>query len=796
MNRKKSNGKRWLFTGAMITAIIVLSVFTVGIAVTPAGANEKLATVTRALPDYVVPNDTFTVTLTQSGFVLDTGIVWEVLPEGFEYVDDSYTGSGDVDWSPATRTLMMQFKNETSIAYRVNASSNDQTAVFSGTYKAFVIGCVVYEEGDITGDTEVNGDGTPPYTDEHNPAKGATGVPVGTNVVAHVKDDSEVDPYTIAMTVNGNPVSPSIIPAGPGTTNDWVVRYNPLVDFGSGEVVNVTINASDEAGNAMPTDLYSFTTVGPPVPRPDLTVTAITLNCGYLFANESNTVNATIKNNGTADAGAFNVSFDIDGFGGEVRVISGLAMGASEEVTVMDPSERNAGESVTITVTADCNTEIDESNEANNDNSTEETVVNNGYKGKRYTGGEDINTKRTYELNGSVLYSVGDSYYQGGYSGWPTASYTANWTASNLPVSGTATVKEARLYVLYCFDYVDDIPTNVSLTFNGAVKTFEAHYTDRKGFPTDYGKYGMLVYNVTDKFNSTGGNTATLTNSNWNQKTVSIRGMLLVVIYADDSEPQRTIIMNEGFDLLYGGSAKCTTPEEATAFAPFAGAIGDIGNKSARLITVAPGAGDPNEGELIFNGHTWTDVWNFAGATQIGINDRNVTDYLDTTNEAGFQSSGDYMEASNAILVVEYPALTGSVGGRITYTCNETGIADVIVNLTQGSVVASTTTNATGDYEFTDVAQGDYYVNASKLRFWDNSTDVTVIAGVTTTADMMLWLKYDLNNNGNAADRDDLILMVDAYLTSTEDEKYDLNENGSYADRDDLILMVDAYLTS
>ena len=796
MNRKKSNGKRWLFTGAMITAIIVLSVFTVGIAVTPAGANEKLATVTRALPDYVVPNDTFTVTLTQSGFVLDTGIVWEVLPEGFEYVDDSYTGSGDVDWSPATRTLMMQFKNETSIAYRVNASSNDQTAVFSGTYKAFVIGCVVYEEGDITGDTEVNGDGTPPYTDEHNPAKGATGVPVGTNVVAHVKDNSEVDPYTIAMTVNGNPVSPSIIPAGPGTTNDWVVRYNPLVDFGSGEVVNVTINASDEAGNAMPTDLYSFTTVGPPVPRPDLTVTAITLNCGYLFANESNTVNATIKNNGTADAGAFNVSFDIDGFSDEVRVISGLAMGASEEVTVMDPSERNAGESVTITVTADCNTEIDESNEANNDNSTEETVVNNGYKGKRYTGGEDINTKRTYELNGSVLYSVGDSYYQGGYSGWPTASYTANWTASNLPVSGTATVKEARLYVLYCFDYVDDIPTNVSLTFNGAVKTFEAHYTDRKGFPTDYGKYGMLVYNVTDKFNSTGGNTATLTNSNWNQKTVSIRGMLLVVIYADDSEPQRTIIMNEGFDLLYGGSGKCTTPEEATAYAPFAGAIGDIGNKSARLITVAPGAGDPNEGELIFNGHTWTDVWNFAGATQIGINDRNVTDYLDTTNEAGFQSSGDYMEASNAILVVEYPALTGSVGGRITYTCNETGIADVIVNLTQGSVVASTTTNATGDYEFTDVAQGDYYVNASKLRFWDNSTDVTVIAGVTTTADMMLWLKYDLNNNGNAADRDDLILMVDAYLTSTEDEKYDLNENGSYADRDDLILMVDAYLTS
>jgi len=57
---------------------------------------------------------------------------------------------------------------------------------------------------------------------------------------------------------------------------------------------------------------------------------------------------------------------------------------------------------------------------------------------------------------------------------------------------------------------------------------------------------------------------------------------------------------------------------------------------------------------LIFNGHVWSDVWSFAGATQIGIDDRDVTAYLNATaNEAGFQSSEDYMEASNAILVVE-----------------------------------------------------------------------------------------------------------------------------------------------
>jgi hypothetical protein len=414
-------------------------------------------------------------------------------------------------------------------------------------------------------------------------------------------------------------------------------------------IVNVTATSQ---GNPGVSDAITTVTNVSAVAEPDLIVTAITLNCGYIFANESNTVNATIKNNGTGAAGAFNVSFNVDWFSDEVRII-GLAAGASEEVTVTDTTERNAGESVTITVTADCDAEIDESDETNNVIIQEETVVNNGYKGKRYTGGEDITTKRTYVLNGSVLYSVGDSYYLSAstYPHWTT--YTANWTTSDLPVPTGASVEEARLYVPYTWDKAGVMPDEVSLTFNENAKTRDNHYSDEKGWATSY-PYGMLAYNVTADFD-TGGNSAVLTNSHLGGGNVSIRGMFLVVIYADDSEPQRTIIMNEGFDLLYGGSGKCTTPAEATAFAPFAGTIVDIDNKSARLITAVPGAG-PNEGELIFNGHTWTDVWNFAGATQIGIDDRDVSAYLDTTNEAGFQSSADYMEASNAILVVEEPS--------------------------------------------------------------------------------------------------------------------------------------------
>lgn len=101
-------------------------------------------------------------------------------------------------------------------------------------------------------------DNTPPYTSGHDPAKGAVDVPAGTNVVVHVLDDeSEVDLSTILMTVEGEVVTPNIT----GTPADYTLTYDPPVDFEYEQVVNVTIDASDVAGNTMNQDAYSFTTV-------------------------------------------------------------------------------------------------------------------------------------------------------------------------------------------------------------------------------------------------------------------------------------------------------------------------------------------------------------------------------------------------------------------------------------------------------------------------------------------------------------------------------------------------------
>jgi len=876
--------------------------------------------------------------------------------------------------------------------------------------------------------------------------------------------------------------------------------------------------------------------------KPDLIISNVLINpeCTHeMFANESNTINATICNIGEGNAGAFAVRFSIAGTPFATKPVLGLNAGECVNVSATTPSI-SAGD-YNLTVEADINDAINETNEENNTWSQTVTVYNNGYKGKRYTGGEDIETVQNYTVNGGVVYSVGDSYYLSGYNN-PWMSYTVNWTKDNLSIPNAATIKKALLYVYYCWDKSPDgDPTDagdgyyVNLTFNGISKMPVRHFTDRKGFGGYDFPSGMIVYDVTSELDAVGTNKAVLTYT-WPSgayKDLSIEGMVLLVVYKHTNEPERMIWINEGCDILYANNNYCVNSTEATAFATFAGTI-DIDNVTeAKLITVVPfGNEGDDKNRLYFNGHVWKGIWNKyppcppgkPASPELGINETDVTDALRSTNNtAAFQSNipegdteGDYMVATNAILVVtkpipppepfiingyvfyangsacngpivnitnlnrtetwraetspdsnyyelsittanvstgevlrfeakspdgifnitkdhtvtgdniteggifnfnltlsgppifnysnlnvspiegkaplnitacarveniggsageynatlkindevvgfkkgllgvgenmtvcfnytlteagtydvtidELPAKTvvvtkeihdvyidteytgtygtgiridnatvekipldcnltvgetyyikfkvvnngtvkperanitveisngtwrevldayekeindyhkgnvtwntsglapgnytitvnasihedeypddnkrtrevtlmspplGSIIGRITYTCNETGIADVHVNLMKdGEVLDTTTTDDTGYYEFIDINPGDYYVNASKLGFWDNSTSVTVIAGETATVNMMLWIIGDLDNNGKSADRDDVILMLKAYLGYIEpDYRYDLDKDGSPADRDDVILMLKAYL--
>jgi len=653
MKNKTKNSKKLL--AIVLTAIMVLSVCAVGIV--PIGANAEGVTVTRELPSIVKTNEMFVVTLmNQSGFFL-LGRVTETLPEGFEYVNGSFTGKGTATYNEPTQELKLEFRNETSVTYSVNASSYDQIppdpAEFSGTYKGFVIidgGIKLVLDEEVGGKSGVIVDGTPPNTYNHNPEKSATNVPIDTNITVHVKDNFMVNSSTIVMSVEGEPVTPEIILVDL-LMKEFKVIYDPPGNFSSGEVVNVTINASDGAENAMTTDEYSFTTVGGEE-KPDLIVTEITPNCGYLFANESNNINATIKNNGTGAADAFNVSFDIDSVIKEVR-ISELAAGASEEVTVTDPTSRNAGASVTITVTADCIGEVIESNETNNMSSIEKNVANNGYKSKAFAGLPSLVLHEHDTINGSIVYTVGNS------SKVELAPTNTTTTGFDISIPGGATVKTARLYVYWYDSWYSTVhgDADLDVTFDGqSFTTPDASYTDTKGFGTyDYPK-GTYAYDVTSAVSGTGAYTATIENTAADTNTM-LTGQLLLVVYEDATEPEMEYWITEGCDLLKADSNYCVSPEEAIANVTFAGTI-DVTDKSASLITVVA-QGNEAGTDLSFNAQVWEDVWQTPeGSSKIDIDDRDVTDYLlGNDNVVDFRDTGTQgMQASNAILVVEYAA--------------------------------------------------------------------------------------------------------------------------------------------
>ncbi|EJG07447.1 APHP domain protein [Methanofollis liminatans DSM 4140] len=371
----------------------------------------------------------------------------------------------------------------------------------------------------------------------------------------------------------------------------------------------------------------------------DIEITAITPNAKEIFANEPNTIAATVKNNGTAASGAFSVSFSINGAVQNVSVPD-LAAGNTTTVSVVDPAIRALGDAVTIVVTTDASP-------ANNLTLTK-SVVYNGYKGKRYTGGDDITGLTNFTVTGGLVYSTGDSAYLGGSSGWTT--YTANWTAADLSLPANATVEAAYLCAFYTYDKNQVMPENVSLSFNGVGVPYLAYYTDQKLYGTYNFPSGMVVYNVTDSFDLSG-NSVTVTNLGTGAS--SFNGMTLFVVYEDPAATQKQILFNAGYDILSGKATYAASPEEATAYAPFAyHPLLGVNLSAARLITVAPAASA--EGTLLFGNQIWTPAWNYSGVSNIGIDERDVTAYLNATPVAAFRSDNDYFDAACAVLVLEY----------------------------------------------------------------------------------------------------------------------------------------------
>jgi hypothetical protein len=467
-----------------------------------------------------------------------------------------------------------------------------------------------------------------------------------------LKDSTPASEYTLTFEIIGGPVDAVLVGA------DELGRVYQVTDAEGN--ASATLRAGTTDGTATVKAFYSgqAEVISDTADvhlwieyKPDLNVTEITPNCGgYLFGNESNEICAVIKNFGPADAGAFNVSFVVDGFSEKERV-NGLDASASTTKCVNDPTLRNAGDLVSINVTADCDHEINESSETDNWMNISKTVVNNGYKSKSFAGLPSLVLHEYGKFNGSIVYTVGNS------SKVELEPANTTTTGFDITIPGGATVRTARLYVYWYDSWYSAVhgDADLEVTFDGhSFTTPGASYTDGKGFGSYNYPKGTYAYDVTSDVSGTGTYTATIENTAADTNTM-LTGQLLLVVYEDATEPEMEYWITEGCDLLKADSNYCVSPAEAIANVTFEGTI-DVTNKSARLITVVA-QGNELGTDLSFNDKIWEDVWQVpAGNSKIDIDDRSVTSWLNPSdNVADFRDTGTMgMQASNAILVVEH----------------------------------------------------------------------------------------------------------------------------------------------
>jgi len=518
-------------------------------------------------------------------------------------------------------------------------------------------------------------------------------------LVIEYQESAPVANFTANVTSGDAPLTVNFTDQSTGTPASWLwdfgdgtntTEQNPLHTYANAGIYSVKLTVTNAGGSDEELKTGYITVTEPPIPEPDLVVSSITLNAGEIFANEVNAISAKVENSGSDAVGFFTVRFTVNGVDTNVTVDS-LSAGANNTLLITDPALRAYRDNVEIIVTADAENAIAESNETNNALTFSKTVVYNGYKGKRWTDGNDISTQATFEGKYGLVYSSGDASYNG--AKWTEKTYS--WTASDLQIPEGASVVSARLYQPYSYNQMASDP-EFTMSFNGNLVAPDATYTDRKNFGSYDFPYGLYAYNVTSLFNPEG-NSITVTPDAGNN--YALFGAYMVVVYSDQNASYKKIWINEEFDMLYCYASYAVTSEEATAYAPFLG-VNTTGLSKATAVAVLASAGDYGKSKFFFNDYEYTGFWlDYNTTPQTGFSSYDVSGAIRSgENTARFQSynatKGDNMYAMNAILVVEY----SEPAPMADFTANTTsGTAPLTVLFTDNST--GTLTSWAWDFE-------------------------------------------------------------------------------------------------
>ncbi|RLG31541.1 hypothetical protein DRO03_00795 [Methanosarcinales archaeon] len=390
----------------------------------------------------------------------------------------------------------------------------------------------------------------------------------------------------------------------------------------------------------------------PPSNKPDLTITEIKVP-DQIFADEDNTIEVVVQNPTDYDIeDAFNLELSVGSITlGSIR-IHDLGAGESETVQfIWDPDETIE---YTLSAVVDVNDEVDEADETNNKKTSAVTVG----KSMGYYGDDSIETFEHGTINGSIVYTIGNS----SYSKLPLSLDDEYAVECNLTLPDNAAVRNARLYIYWTWGHKgsEGKAATMDVTFDGHTIPADDRYTDRKGYdPYNYPS-GTYCYNVTNYIEDGNGSrinyTTVVKNTGEDYAKFGVCGINLIAVYEDLKEPEIEYWINEGCDMIYetDGDGVKITSEDATTNIFFSGVIDLAEVKRATLTTVVL-SGDKGNNELGFNNETWDeDVYNGEPYDDLAIDERDVTDHLGTNgNYAYIVDKGDYMVPSTALLILE-----------------------------------------------------------------------------------------------------------------------------------------------
>ncbi|MCG7850869.1 MAG: DUF3344 domain-containing protein, partial [ANME-2 cluster archaeon] len=492
--------------------------------------------------------------------------------------------------------------------------------------------------------------------------------------------------------------------------------------------------------------------------KPDFLVSGITVNHNYFsgaWVDLSNTVNVSVENNGTGNAGSFNVALYADGAEVETKSVTGLDAGVSTVVSFdWIPDEIKT---YTLKAEVDPDDAVAESDEINNELTKSQDV---GYNG--YVGDKPLTTYAHETITGNITYTYGDGQYSGMlYTG---DTYTVNHSIT-LPAG--ATVKFARLYNYWTWSATGTTGKYplMSLDFDGSTLSPEVQYDDRKGWGSSYDyPAGTWAYNVTDLVTGSGDHTSVVTNTDTDYDAFfCMDGLGLLVVYEDPNGQVVEYWINEGADIIstYKPTAGGLTPEEAKVTSLFQGSV-DLGNvESAQLWTVVQSGGDLND-KLIFNNMNWTGVYDSTPYSDLDVDEeRAVEDHLMANDNTAWISGapyppGDVLTPSNAFLVITYsgtpyPALsisadlaTVTVGVptdvNFTVTNNSELVGGANITLTGSATgTATTDTNGTAVISVNATGSGTIIATTTKDGFISATTTITAKveqSGVSSSVSM------------------------------------------------------------